>query len=100
MSVAELRDTFVGNTVVAELPEGTAYDLVQPGGAHIGLHPKLGKLEGSWKIDSKGEACVTWHYDTRTIENCGTVVDLGDSAYQWGDQKLTLQRGDIKQLGE
>jgi hypothetical protein len=77
MSAADLRDTFVGNTVVAELPEGTAYDLVLPDGVHIGVHPTLGKRKRSWQIDSKGEACVTWRYSTGTIENCGTVVDLG-----------------------
>ena len=100
MTTADLRNAFTGNTIVAQLPEGTAYDYVQPDGAHRGLHPQHGKINGSWHIDGKGNACVTWNYPSGGITNCGTVIDAGGGKYTWGDQTLTVQRGDVKGLGE
>jgi hypothetical protein len=100
MTAADLRNAFVGNTVVAQLPEGTAYDFVKPSGAHLGLHPEHGRLDGTWHIDAEGKACVTWNYPSGGITNCGQVVDLGGGKYKWGDQTLTLQRGDAKQLSK
>ena len=73
---------------------------MQPGGAHRGLHPQHGKLQGTWHIDGEGKACVTWNYESGGITNCAHVVDVGDGKYKWGDQTLTLQRGDVKNLGE
>ena len=100
MTAEDVMKTFVGNTVVSESPEGTAYDFVQPDGTHIGLHPKHGKLKGSWHVDDEGEACVTWNYPNGAITNCSTVVKKGDNEFEWGDKKLTLESGDVKNLGK
>jgi len=100
MTAEDVMKTFVGNTVVSESPEGTAYDFVQPDGTHIGLHPTHGKLKGSWHVDAEGETCVTWNYPNGAITNCSTVVKKGDDEFEWGDKKLTLQSGDVKNLGE
>ena len=100
MSASEVMQSFVGNTVVHEQPEGTGYDYVQADGKHIGLHPKYGRVNGSWSVDSDGEACVTWNYPSGSITNCSPLTDLGGGKYQWGDRTLVVQRGDVKQLGE
>ena len=99
MTEDEMRNAFVGNTVVTELSEGTAYNLVQPNGVQLGLHPELGKINGTWRITNQGQVCSTWNYSTGTIVNCGKVTDFGNGSYKWGRQSVTLREGDIKQLG-
>ena len=100
MSASDVMKAFVGNTVVTEHPEGPGYDYVQSDGKHIGLHPRYGKVLGSWHVDSDGEACVTWGYPSGSITNCSPLSDLGGGKFQWGDQTLLVQRGDVKGLGE
>ena len=100
MSADEVMQDFVGNTVIHEQPAGTAYDYVQPDGTHRALHPTYGKVQGSWHVDSAGEACVTWSYPSGSITNCGKVTQLGGGKYQWGDQTLLVEQGDVKALGE
>ncbi len=98
MSSSEVMQAFVGNTVVHEQAGGTAYDYVQPDGTHVGMHPAQGKIVGTWHVDDSGKACVTWKYPAGGITNCGAITDLGGGRYQWGDQTLVVQRGDVKKL--
>ena len=100
MSSDQVQKAFVGNTVVLQQSAGTGYDYVKPDGTHVGMHPgHAGTVLGTWKFDGN-EVCVTWKYSTGAITNCGTVTDLGDGKYQWGDQTLTVQSGDVKGLAK
>lgn len=99
MSADEIQKAFVGNTVLNETADGTSYDFVRPDGTHIGLHPVHGKLTGTWQVNEDGEVCVTWNYPNGAITNCATVVDKEESDYEWGDQELTVEAGDVKNLG-
>ena len=83
-----------------EMPEGTAYDYVEPNGTHRGLHPTYGRILGSWHVDSAGETCVTWNYPAGAITNCGSITNLGDGKYEWGDRTLVVKRGDVQKLGQ
>jgi hypothetical protein len=100
MSSAEIMQLFLGNTVVAELPQGTAYDYIRSDGVHFGLHPEQGKIRGSRQVDSGGKICVTWKYPSGSVTNCGTVENLGDGKYRWGDKTLKVESGDVRKLGQ
>ena len=100
MSAAEIMQRFLGNTVVAELPEGAAYDYIRADGVHFGLHPQQGKVRGSWQVDSAGKTCVTWTFASGSSTNCGTIESLGDGKYRWGDKTLKVEPGDVKKLGQ
>lgn len=100
MKSADIMKTLVGNTVVAEKPEGTAYVFMQADGSGVGIHPEHGKLEGNWHVDNDGKTCFTWRYPTGSITNCANVVDLGGDKYQWGKQEFFVEQGDMKSLGK
>jgi len=98
MKADHIVKTFAENTVVAELPEGTGYAYLRAGGGSVGLHPKHGKLEGNWYVNSGGEICATWRYPSGSMTNCANVVDRGDGKYQWGERELSVKQGDVKNL--
>lgn len=100
MSAADIMQQFLGNTVVAELPQGTAYDYIRADGVHFGLHPEQGKIRGSWRVDKGGKTCVTWKYPSGSATNCGPIESLGDGKYRWGDKTLKVEPGDVKKLGQ
>ena len=100
MSAAEIMQKFQGNTVVVELPEGTAYDYIRADGAHFGLHPQQGKIRGSWQVGGDGKTCVTWGYPSGSATNCGTVESVGKGQYRWGDKTLKVESGDVKKLAQ
>jgi hypothetical protein len=54
MNAEDLRKEFVGNTVGAQLPEGTSYAFVKPGGVARGLHPTEGRINGHYEISDDG----------------------------------------------
>ena len=50
------------------------------------------KKEGSWRVDGKGQQCITW---SGSAEVCSTVVARGDGTYQRmvGDKAtVTIQK--------
>ncbi len=47
-----------------------------------------------------GKACVTWRYPSGSATNCGTVENLGEGKYRWGDRTLKVESGDVKKLGQ
>ncbi|TNF99396.1 MAG: hypothetical protein EP297_05680 [Gammaproteobacteria bacterium] len=98
MKEADIKNALVENTVVAELPEGTGYALLQADGGSVGLHPEHGNLEGNWTVDSAGETCVTWNYPSGSITNCANMFNLGDGKYQWGEREFIVKQGDVKNL--
>ena len=98
MKASEIKKVLVKNTAVADLAEGTGYAFFKADGGTVGIHPEHGRLEGSWKVDSGGETCITWVYPSGSITNCANMTDLGNGKYQWGDRKLSLSKGDVKNL--
>ena len=98
MKEADIKNSLVENTAVAELPGGTGYALLQADGKSGALHPEHGKLEGSWTIDDAGEFCITWNYPSGSITNCANMFNLGDGKYQWGEREFKVEKGDIKNL--
>ena len=98
MLTSEILEVLVKNTAIAEMTEGTGYAFFKADGGAVGIHPEHGRLEGDWKVDSGGETCITWIYPSGSITNCANVADLGNGKYQWGDQKFSLRKGDVKNL--
>ena len=98
MKATDVIKALVGNTVVAEKQEGTAYVLMHADGGGVGIHPEHGKLDGNWNVDNDGKICFTWRYPSGSITNCANVVDLGEGKYKWGDQAFSVEQGDVKNL--
>ena len=98
MKASDIMKLLVKNTAVAEMTGGTGYAFFKADGGAVGIHPENGRLEGDWKVDSGGETCITWIYPSGSITNCANVADLGNGKYQWGDQKFSLRKGDVKNL--
>ncbi len=96
LTADDFKADVVGNTVVAELPEGTAYAYLAPDGTNAGLHPTEGRVSGRWKVDDEGVVCVTW--PTIDIENCSAVVATDENKFSWADRTLEVQPGDTKGL--
>ncbi len=98
MNAEDLREEFVGNTVVAQLPEGTAYTFVEPGGVARGLHPTEGPINGRYEISDDGVVCVTWPLSSGEIKNCDKTVAKGDQKYSWAVQTIEVILGDPQGL--
>lgn len=98
MKTSDILKVIIENTTVTELPAGTAYAFVQADGGLIGLEKDHGKLEGHWNVDSDGEACITWYYQSGSITNCANMFDLGDGKYQWGKLEFLVKQGDVMNL--
>ncbi len=99
-SLAEdLRKGFVGNTVVAQLPEGTAYAFAEPGGIARGLHPTEGRINGRYEISDDGVICVTWPLTSGEVKNCDKTVPKGDQKSSWAGKTIKVVPGDPKGLG-
>ncbi|MDJ0947384.1 MAG: hypothetical protein QNJ94_00535 [Alphaproteobacteria bacterium] len=100
MSAKDLREQFVGNTVVAQLPQGTAYALVRPDGVARGLHPVEGRINGRYEIADDGVVCVTWPLASGEVRNCDKTVAQGGRKYNWEGKTLEVLPGDPKGLGK
>ena len=100
MKSSDIMSSLVDNTAVAELPEGTAYAVLQADGGSVGLHPKHGRLEGNWKVNSGKQTCVTWNYPSGPTTNCAKMFDLGEGKYQWGEKSFVVKPGDVKNLNK
>jgi len=98
MKASDIMKVLVNNTAVAELTEGTGYAFFKADGGTVGIHPEHGRLEGNWNVDSGGETCITWVYPSGSLTNCANMIDLGKGKYQWGDRKLSMSKGDVKNL--
>ncbi len=85
LNAEDLSKEFVGNTVVAQLPEGTAYAFAEPGGVARGLHPTEGRINSRYEISDDGVVCVTWPLSSGEIKNC-------DKTFPKGDHKVFLGR--------
>ena len=57
-----------------------------------------GRLEGNWKVSSRGEICITWAYPSGSITNCARMYDLGKGKYQFGGRNVSFRKGDVKNL--
>ncbi len=99
MNAEDLRKEFVGNTVVSQLSEGTAYAFVKPGGVARGLHPTAGRINGRYEISDDGVLCVTWPLSSGEIKNCDKTVPKGDQKYSWAGKTIDVVPGDPKGLG-
>ncbi len=99
MNAEDLGKEFVGNTVVTQLPEGTAYAFVKPGGVTRGLHPTEGRINGRYEISDDGVVCVTWPLSSGEIKNCDKTVPKGDQKYSWAGKTIEVVPGDPKGLG-
>ncbi len=99
MTREELLKSFPGNTIVSESATGTAYAYAEQGGTAKGMHPTFGKITGEWKIDADGVVCVTWPLpNANEIKNCSKTVALGGGQYNWANQVIRLQPGDVQNL--
>ncbi len=99
LNAEDLSKEFVGNTVVSQLSEGTAYAFAEPGGIARGLHPTEGRINGSYEISDDGVVCVTWPLSTGEIKNCDKTVPKGDQKYSWAGQTIEVIPGDPRGLG-
>ena len=86
MNAEDLRKEFVGNTVVAQLSEGTAYAFVEPGGVARGLHPTEGPINGRYEISDDGVVCVTWSLSSEEIKLVTSTSTLAHFAGSLGHQ--------------
>ena len=98
MSRDDLNRDFVGNTVVTQLAEGTAYTFVARDGVANGLHPTEGRIDGRYEISDDGVVCVTWPLSSGEIKNCDKTVSKGEGKYTWAGKSLEVQPGDPKGL--
>jgi hypothetical protein len=99
MTREEIIKSHTGNTVVSELPMGTAYAYVQEGGVAKGLHPTYGKVKGEWAIDDDGVICVTWPLpNDNEVKNCSVTAALGGNRYDWANQVIRVLPGDVQNL--
>ncbi len=95
----DIRKEFVGNTVVTQLPEGTAYAFAEPGGIARGLHPTEGRINGRYEISDDGVICVTWPLTSGEVKNCDKAVPKGDQKYSWAGKTIEVVPGDPRGLG-
>jgi hypothetical protein len=100
LSREDVTSAFVGNTVVSQLDEGSAYAFVSPDGKAFGLHPTEGRIEGKYEISEDGVVCVTWPLKSGEVENCDKTVSKGDGKYLWAGKNLEVQPGDPKSLSK
>jgi len=99
MNAEDLSKEFVGNTVVAQLSEGTAYAFVRPDGVARGLHPTEGPINGRYEISDDGVLCVTWPLASGEVKNCDKTVPKGDQKFSWAGKTIEVVPGDPKGLG-
>ncbi len=99
LNAEDLRKEFVGNTVVTQLPEGTAFAFAEPGGIARGLHPTEGRINGRYEISDDGVICVTWPLTSGEVKNCDKAVPKGDQKYSWAGKTIEVVPGDPKGLG-
>ena len=99
MNAEDIRKEFVGNTVVAQLAEGTAYAFAEQGGISCSLHPIEGRINGRYEISDDGVVCVTWPLSFGEIRNCDKMVPKGDQKYSWAGKTIEIVPGDPKGLG-
>ncbi len=99
MNAEDIRKEFVGNTVVAQLAEGTAYAFAEQGGISRGPHPIEGRINGRYEISDDGVVCVTWPLSSGEIRNCDKSVPKGDQKYSWAGQTIEVVPSDPKGLG-
>ncbi len=96
----EINEAFVGNTVVAQLDEGTTYTFIAPKGVAHGLRPDAGRITGKYSISEDGKVCVLWENSEDDIEACDKVVKQEDGKYEWGGKTFGILAGDPKGLGD
>jgi hypothetical protein len=95
LSAAQLKELFSDKTVTAinhnagDKQQNTYFSA---DGKLIQKTATGEKKEGSWRVDNKGQQCITW---SGSAEVCSTVVSRGDGTYQRmvGDKAaITIQK--------
>ncbi len=95
LTAAQLKDMFSDKTISAinhaagDKPQNTYFSA---DGKTIQKTADGKKKEGSWRVDGKGQQCITW---SGSAEVCSTVVARGDGTYQRlvGDKAtVTIQK--------
>ena len=95
LNAAQLKDMFSDKTISAinhaagDKPQNTYFSA---DGKTIQKTADGKKKEGSWRVDNKGQQCITW---SGSAEVCSTVVARGDGTYQRlvGDKAtVTIQK--------
>jgi len=95
LNAAQLKDMFSDKTVSAinhndgDKPQATYFSA---DGKMIQKTASGEKKQGSWRVDGKGQQCITW---SGADEICSVVVSRGDGTYQRlvGDKAtVTIQK--------
>ena len=93
LTAAQLKDMFSDKTVSAinaeNKPQITYFSA---DGKMIQKTASGEKKQGSWRVDGKGQQCITW---SGSAEVCSVVVSRGDGTYQRlvGDKAtVTIQK--------
>lgn len=93
LNAAQLKDMFSDKTISAitadNKPQTTYFSA---NGKTIQKTADGKKKQGSWRVDGKGQQCITW---SGSAEVCSTVVARGDGTYQRlvGDKAtVTIQK--------
>lgn len=90
------QQLIVGNTVTAKDSKAVAF--VAPDGTLRGRDLKSGGTVGTWRISANGVLCAEWTDAPGSPENCDTMNYLGNTDYEWGDQKLGVVEGNPNKL--
>jgi len=93
LSGAQLKDMFSDKTVSATTAQNkTQNTYFSADGKMVQKAANGEKKQGVWRVDAKGQQCITW---TGSAEVCSTVVARGDGTYQRlvGDKAVvTIQK--------
>jgi hypothetical protein len=80
LNAAQLKEMFSDKTVSATNAENkTQTTYFSADGKMIQKAANGEKKQGTWRVDGKGQQCITW---SGSAEVCSTVVARGDGTYQ------------------